>query len=182
MFAFFDEQLALFNVMKIETIGDCYVCAVGLDERERERDRNFIDAILDMALRVQRRNAGGFSVRTAGVDCWLRFRIGIHCGAVTAGVSLSIYHLMVQVVGYQMPRYHLFGPVVGIANAMEQRGIAGRVNVSEDIVSMATPGRYDIESREETHVAENGNETRMWFVNGRKVSAFEGTRVSSMAD
>ena len=47
-------------------------------------------------------------------------RIGIHSGAVIAGV-----------VGRKCARYHLFGETVTVAEEMEQHGLAGKVVMSE---------------------------------------------------
>eukprot|EP00294_Goniomonas_avonlea_P002416 CAMPEP_0114568018 /NCGR_PEP_ID=MMETSP0114-20121206/15828_1 /TAXON_ID=31324 /ORGANISM="Goniomonas sp, Strain m" /LENGTH=99 /DNA_ID=CAMNT_0001754721 /DNA_START=29 /DNA_END=325 /DNA_ORIENTATION=+ len=55
----------------------------------------------------------------------LSLRVGLHAGPVVAGV-----------VGYKMPRYHLFGPHVAIANGIEASGVGGRVNVSSDFVDL----------------------------------------------
>ena len=51
----------------------------------------------------------------------LDMRIGIHTGAVIAGI-----------IGSTVVRYDIFGSDVLIANKMESSGLPGRINISED--------------------------------------------------
>ena len=89
----FDGVIRGFDVYKVETIGDAYMCISGLPHR------NGVDhasQIATMALDML------YTVTTIPIrhmpERKLQVRIGAHSGAVVAGV-----------VGITMPRYCLFG-------------------------------------------------------------------------
>ncbi|XP_037947861.1 head-specific guanylate cyclase-like [Teleopsis dalmanni] len=107
----FDEFCDLFDVYKVETIGDAYCVASGLHRA------SIYDAhkVAWMALKMI--EACSKHITHDGEQ--IKMRIGLHTGTVLAGV-----------VGRKMPRYCLFGHNVTIANKFESGSEACKINVS----------------------------------------------------
>ncbi len=120
IFTSFDAICEQHNVTKIKTIGDSYMC-VSFDGA-----MNAALCALDMS-RVRITHEVSHSVShevshnvSHSVSHEVLFRIGVHCGPVTAGV-----------IGTQRLQYDVWGDTVNVASRMESTGEAGRVHVSE---------------------------------------------------
>ncbi|XP_076823651.1 uncharacterized protein LOC143469725 isoform X2 [Clavelina lepadiformis] len=111
LYLLFDRQCGIYDVYKVETIGDAYCVAGGLHRTTKIHAHQ----IAWMAL---------FMIKCANTvhtpkGSPIRMRIGVHSGSVVTGV-----------VGTRMPRYCLFGSNVTLANQFESHSEAGRINIS----------------------------------------------------
>jgi class 3 adenylate cyclase len=111
----FDQIVEKYNIEKIKTIGDAYMCAGGIPTPDPKHAFNIVKASLDMQRFIKERN----EKRVAnGLPPW-DIRIGIHSGPLVAGV-----------VGKSKYAYDIWGSTVNIASRMESNGEPGKVNIS----------------------------------------------------
>jgi class 3 adenylate cyclase len=111
----FDNIIEKYNLEKIKTIGDAYMCAGGIPSHDDMHHINIVKASLEIQEFVRLRNE---KRKEAGQPPW-DIRIGIHIGPIVAGV-----------VGRKKYAYDIWGGTVNVASRMESNGEAGRVNIS----------------------------------------------------
>lgn len=114
-FFYFDSVVEKFGIEKIKTIGDAYMCAGGIPEKNRTNPVEVILAALEMKAYMTRLKQ---SSELEGMKFW-DIRIGIHTGSVVAGV-----------VGQKKLSYDIWGDTVNTASRMESSGEAGKINIS----------------------------------------------------
>jgi adenylate cyclase len=114
-FIAFDDIIEKYNLEKIKTIGDSYMCAGGIPTENDSHTLNMIHAGHEIQEYMQSRNAARVE---NGLLAW-NLRIGIHVGPVVAGV-----------VGRKKYAYDIWGSTVNIASRMESNGEPGMINIS----------------------------------------------------
>ena len=125
LFSSFDAMTDKYHVYKVETIGDAYLACSGVVEEREDHTKMLVECGLAMR-RVTR-------LFQTPDHAPIVVRVGIHTGFVIAGV-----------VGRKMPRYHLFGETVSIAEEMEQRAPAGHVTISDATLKAMTPEQWKL--------------------------------------
>ncbi|WP_020529782.1 adenylate/guanylate cyclase domain-containing protein [Flexithrix dorotheae] len=111
IFGRFDEIMEETSVEKIETIGDAYMAACGLEDDITNHAANCITAAKKMLSYLEERNKSH--------DIKWNMRIGIHSGSIVAGV-----------VGKKKFAYDLFGDTINTASRIESAGKVGKINIS----------------------------------------------------
>lgn len=116
----FDKIADRLKVYKIETIGDCYVCATGLPKKQNQHAvimARFADECLEA---LQDLIETSLRDRLGEDTSGLAMRFGLHSGPVTAGVLRG-----------DKSRFQIFGDTVNTAARMESNGTRAKIQVSE---------------------------------------------------
>jgi class 3 adenylate cyclase len=150
-FRAFDQIVKKYQIEKIKTIGDAYMCVAGIPDLNADHAATMIRAAFEFhafvnseAERKQKLN-----------QPYLRMRIGVHSGPLVAGV-----------VGSRKFSYDVWGDTVNIAARMEQSGEADGINVSETVYELIKDD-FDFVYRGEIE-AKNKGRMKMYFVTGEK--------------
>ncbi len=114
-FSKFDEIIDKYDLEKIKTIGDSYMCAAGLPFLTEDHAIKICQAALEMMTFVKKTEENKQHHLAK-----FNTRIGINSGSVVAGV-----------VGTKKFQYDIWGDTVNIASRMESSSETGKVNISE---------------------------------------------------
>jgi len=144
-FFHFDSVVDKYNIEKIKTIGDAYMAAGGIPEKNSTNPVEVVLAALEMQTYMRQ-------LKSSKTDIW-DLRIGIHTGPVIAGV-----------VGHKKVSYDIWGDTVNTASRMESSGIPGKVNISGITYGMVKD-YFMCEYRGKLPVKYKGN-IDMYFVTG----------------
>ena len=148
-FFHFDSVVEKYGIEKIKTIGDAYMCAGGIPEKNRTNPVEIILAALEMKAYMTNLKE---TSELEGMKYW-DIRMGIHTGTVVAGV-----------VGQKKLSYDIWGDTVNTASRMESSGEAGKINISGTTYEFVKDF-FTFEYRGKMPVKYKG-ELEMYFVNG----------------
>lgn len=146
-FMAFDNIVEKYNLEKIKTIGDSYMCAGGIPTPDDQHVYNIVKASLAMQDYVTAMNERRIQ---EGKAVW-GLRVGIHIGPLVAGV-----------VGKKKYAYDIWGSTVNIASRMESNGAVGKVNISAATYEMIKD-RFICSYRGKIY-AKNVGEIDMYFI------------------
>ncbi len=147
-FSFFDVIIGKYNLEKLKTIGDGYMCAGGVPIQNVTHAFDITHAALDLLSFVQKEKE---KRQKFGLPYW-DVRIGISTGPLIAGV-----------VGQKKYAYDVWGEAVVTAARMEQFSETNRVNVSKATYEIIK-NRFDCEYRGKVNAKHH--KLDMYFVNG----------------
>ena len=145
-FKAFDFIISQYEIEKIKTIGDAYMCASGLSDSTNKPDQ-----VVRAAMEMQEFLSDYKKERISRGLPYFEARIGIHTGPVIAGV-----------VGVNKFAYDIWGATVNIASRLEAACEVGRVNVSE-ATYRKIKYNFDCEHRGKV-AAKNVGEIDMYYV------------------
>lgn len=143
----FDEAAERHGVEKVKTIGDRYMAASGLSVPRLDHARRAAELALEMQHVLQRFN------REHGTD--LGLSIGIHAGAVTAGI-----------VGAKKFIYDLWGETVDIATHAHAQAGPGGILITQDVYTRLHE-RYALEKRGVVELSRS-RQMALWALVGRR--------------
>ena len=151
-FSKFDQIMNKYNIEKIKTIGDSYMCAGGLNEEAGNDAINVVMAALEIQEFMHQRKQD----KEASGELFFECRLGIHTGPVTAGI-----------VGTKKFAYDIWGDTVNVASRMESGGQIGKVNISGSTYELIKD-HFNCTYRGKIQ-AKNKGEVDMYFVEGTAV-------------
>lgn len=143
----FDNIIDKYNLEKIKTIGDAYMCAGGIPISNETHFEDAVNAALDIQEFI---TAWSNEKEEQGKQKW-NLRIGIHSGPVIAGV-----------VGKNKFAYDIWGDSVNIAARIEAKGAIGKVNISQSTYDLIK-NKFKATPRGKIY-AKNMGELEMYFV------------------
>ncbi|XP_076007873.1 guanylate cyclase 2G [Genypterus blacodes] len=149
LYSLFDDIIKMYDVYKVETIGDAYMVASGLPISNGNQHAVEISTMalhFLSAIKV-------FKIRHMPMEA-LAIRIGIHSGPVVAGV-----------VGTTMPRYCLFGDTVNTASRMESNSLPLKIHISQGTADILVQvGSFEMEERGEIEMKGKGYQKTYWLL------------------
>lgn len=147
----FDETLSHYDIFKVETIGDAYIVASGLPQRNEGRH---VLEIAQAALELRERLSAFKIPHKPGRS--LQMRVGIHSGPCVAGI----------VGGLNMPKYCVFGDTLSLGKYMESSGLPMKIQLTEESKNLLSRiGGFKIEPRT-PKIVKDGSPMQTYWLEG----------------
>lgn len=143
----FDKVIEKYDIEKIKTIGDAYVCAGGVPTKSENNPDIVVKAALEFIEEINKLKAE----RTKSGLPTFEFRMGIHTGQLVAGV-----------IGIRKFAYDIWGDTVNMAARMQQSGEPNKVNISGSTYALVKD-KFSCIYRGKIE-AKNKGEIEMYFV------------------
>ncbi len=150
-FTKFDEITQKYNIEKIKTIGDAYLCVSGLPLIDENHAEKAVLAAIEMRDYVQLMAAQ----KGPNDPSAFEMRIGIHSGPVVSGV-----------VGFKKFAFDIWGDTVNTASRLETNSLASKINISGSTYKLLK-GQFHCEYRGKLP-AKNKGEIDMYFIEEKK--------------
>ncbi|XP_055357687.1 uncharacterized protein LOC129602635 [Paramacrobiotus metropolitanus] len=149
LYTIMDKRIEAYDVYKVETIGDAYLCVSGLPERNGNKHSYEIACMsLDLL-----KDVSGIRMPHKP-DYELRLRIGLNTGPCVAGIT-----------GIKMPRYCIFGDTVNTASRMESNGEPLKIHLSTATYDALTFFNiFEMERRGEMNIKGKGLMVTYWLM------------------
>jgi len=149
-FKAFDNIIGKYNLEKIKTIGDAYMCVGGLPKTDANHAKDVVNAALEIQtliakIKQEKINTG---------EPFFEARIGIHTGPLVAGV-----------VGNKKFAFDVWGDTVNVAAKLEAVSKSGKINISDATYQLIEKD-FDCKLRGKIPIKNRG-EVKMYFVNDR---------------
>jgi len=150
-FSAFDQIVQKYNIEKIKTIGDSYMCVGGLPVINNSHTEDIVKASIEIRDFMLKYN----KEKKAKKEATFELRLGINTGPVIAGI-----------VGLNKFAYDIWGNTVNIASRVERSSEPGKINISEATYSLIK-NDYNCTLRGKINVKGVG-EMAMYYLDGPK--------------
>lgn len=145
-FSKFDEIIDKYDLEKIKTIGDSYMCAGGIPFQTDNHAYKIILAAFEIIDFVEQSKN-----RIVENRINFKVRIGVNSGSIVAGI-----------VGTKKFAYDIWGDTVNIASRMESNSVTGKINISENTFQLVK-NHFTCKYRGQIQVKNKGM-MKMYFV------------------
>ena len=149
-FSEFDTIIAKYNIAKVKTLGDSYMCVGGIPKKNTTNPMEVVAAALEIQYRIHEMQKDVSSENIWGV------RIGIHTGSLIAGM-----------IGGKQQTFDVWGDSVKIASLIEEKGDVGKVSVSENTYFLIREF-FDCEYGGKIVLKNNDTKSDIYYVTGFK--------------